>query len=104
MSRLTRELERRIVKQVVDDLLAAGFTLWIDRDGEDERIEVKNSYGETLDELFACDEERLYAYRSPVEGWVYFVYGSNGYDVVSDYTTNLQEWMESAIKIADEYY
>jgi hypothetical protein len=36
-------------------------------------------------------------------GWVRFVYGNDGWDVVSDYTTNLEPHMKNADKLADYY-
>jgi hypothetical protein len=95
-------VERRIVKKTVDALLAAGYALATDQG--DHRF-----YGDSnptrdrqtiLDALCEVDEEHLGVFTADeatgVErvvqpfGWVYFVYGNDGPDVVSDYTTNLE--------------
>jgi hypothetical protein len=104
--KLRRELERRIVKQAVDDLLAAGFELFIDHDGDDDEMPVLNSDEATLDEIFACDEEHMYVREKGVAGnfgWIYFVYGNDGWDVISDYTVNLEEHLKKVNALADQY-
>jgi len=34
-------------------------------------------------------------------GWVYFVYGNDGWDVVSDYTTNLEAVLKGSGELAE---
>lgn len=106
--KLIRELERRIAKQVIDDLLAAGFSLYIDHGGEGEQYNVKDSAEETLDEVFACDDERLYVCKGKANehnlfGWVWFVYGNDGWDVMSDWTVNLDPYLKNALAISEQY-
>ena len=38
-------------------------------------------------------------------GWVWFVYGNDGYDVISDYTANekIEALMVNVNKLADKY-
>jgi hypothetical protein len=36
-------------------------------------------------------------------GWVRFIYGNGGWDVINDYTTNLEPWMTNVDAIADQY-
>lgn len=37
------------------------------------------------------------------EGWVYVVMGNDGWDVISDYTTNLEPLMSGANRLAEKY-
>ena len=93
--RRRHNVEKRIVKRVVADLLAAGYELAV-YDGEE-------WYKRTTDpaklhkQLMETDEDRLFVYKVPGPhgkwdwfGWVFFVYGNDGNDVISDYTVNLE--------------
>lgn len=91
MSLIIREFERKIVGRVITTLLDAGYKLTIDHGGESEVIPVTDASNATLDEMFACDEERLYASKDGKLAWVFFVYGNDGWDVISDYSTSLEE-------------
>lgn len=92
-------VEVDVVTRTVDALLAAGWALatW---DGEEVRPAVPTTdRAAILAELMEVDDEYLmgYAHRShwsdPVGrsgAWVRFVYGNDGYDVISDYTLSLE--------------
>lgn len=59
-----------------------------------------------LMEMFATDDEYLYLWpsTSPQDkcfGWIRFVYGNDGYDVISDYTTNLEDLLMPVNAYAD---
>lgn len=101
------ELEWKIVEMVVTDLLAAGYRLAFDHDGEDKIYTIAKCDLAIMEELFACDEETLYVY-SRKDGklnrsFVKFIYGNSGYDVVSDYGISLEEVLTPANKYADQY-
>ena len=103
-----RAIERRIVEQVVDDLLAGGYWLAIDDPDLEEPHEISGPFRdreEVLGRMFACDDDRLLVYTTndgkKSIGWVLFVYGNDGTDVVSDYTTNLEPHMKWAADLAD---
>ena len=85
-------VEQRIVKRIVDALLAAGYSLQVN-DGDYPRpSEPTRNRTEILKELMEVDDEFLAAFHreGEREGWVRFVYGNDGYDVINDYTTNLE--------------
>lgn len=92
--------EQDIVTRVIDVLLAAGYSLTFD-DGEGYRPLVPTKdRAALLAEAMEVDDERLRAYvGTDLKGWVYFVYGNSGYDVISDYTVNL----ESTLKPVNDY-
>jgi hypothetical protein len=99
-----RWIERQIVKLTIDALLKAGYELRIERDSTEfcDSYRVVDGSQESLDEMFACDEERLYVGESaPYDGYVYFVYGNDGWDVMNDYTTNLERILAPIMKLAD---
>ncbi len=108
------EIEWRIVERVIIDLIAAGFALAINHEEED-AIEIVHDL-RSMEEMFACDEDYLYARKrlggdtikaqdtiQNCYGWVRFVYGNEGWDVVCDYSTRLEAYMQGAQRISDEY-
>lgn len=92
------KVERDIVTLVVDALIHAGFTLREREDGN------KLTRGQLLSLLFDLDEAVVIAehpeHKRPT-GWVYFVFGNDGYDVISDYTTNLEDVLAPINAYAD---
>lgn len=67
--------------------------------------------------MFTTDEDYLFVYdpKQPDEddaedgradankiGWIWFIYGNDGHDVVSDYTTNLEKVLQGATALAEE--
>jgi hypothetical protein len=95
--------ERRIARRLVRDALAAGYTISVDN-GEGEEGPFKTET-KTLDAMFATDEEHLFFFDAAGSkiGWVFFVYGNDGWDVISDYTTNLESLMPGANEVADAF-
>lgn len=93
-------VEWDIVIRTVDVLLAAGFALDTDADPGP----ATTDRATIMFRLIEVDDERLYCRRPEKDregwyGWVRFVYGNCGYDVISDYTTNL----EAVLKPVNEY-
>lgn len=101
-------IERDIVLRTVAALLAAGYELNIDNGGDE--YELPNF---TLDaalltqHLMETDDEYLMVAtkgEDNVKGWVRFVYGNDGYDVISDYTTNLEPIIEPIMDYIEQEY
>jgi hypothetical protein len=99
-------VEKRIVKHTVKSLLAAGFELAV-HDGE-EWHERTTDTAKLHKALMETDEDRLFVYKADGHkgrrdwfGWVFFVYGNDGYDVISDYTTNLEDALAETNKLAE---
>jgi hypothetical protein len=54
--------------------------------------------------LMSTDEDYLMVYEPGKKerlGWIHLVYGNDGYDVVSDYTTNLEALVDP---ITEKYH
>lgn len=107
--RLTVEAD--IVTRTVDALLGAGFFLQTDIT-DDARPAVPTRDREAiLSEMMEVDDEYLGAFPCGLlrvlnddprpSGWVRFVYGNDGWDVMSDYTTNLESVLAPINAYAD---
>lgn len=103
-----RLVEFKILMRAVMALLANGYALNTDNGGEERCPATPTTVlAELLPELMETDDEFLCAYRvdrsqDTPEGWVRFVYGNDGYDVISDYTTNLETFLAPVNAFADE--
>jgi len=102
-------LEQRIVRKTVTALLAAGYRLATDQGTHDEaerRPETPTADRDTiLAEMMETDDEFLLCYLGDETRprWVRFVYGSDGYDVINDYTTSLETVLAPIHAYCDSY-
>jgi hypothetical protein len=94
-----RAIERQVIQRVITDALADP-TLYLSAEEaaptRDEKV--------LLDEIFSVDEARLYYHRNgepTAYGWVFFVLGNSGWDVICDYTTTLEPLLAGANALAD---
>lgn len=100
--KMRQEVERKIAAAFVREAIKAGYTMTVDYgDGESEH---HSKITAVLAAMFLGDDDRVYLYKNNQRvGWVWFVYGNDGWDVISDYTTNLENLMGPAQKISDHY-
>jgi hypothetical protein len=90
------------MRRTVTDALNAGFALSVDNGEELSAPTTKRK--EILGAMMQCDEDRLYYHKdAELVGWVYFVYGNDGWDVISDYTTNLESFLKGADELSRRY-
>jgi hypothetical protein len=116
---MLQEVERKIVGAAVDSLLGAGYriTVSLDRGYDiDECLLGSRDKDKIMEEAFAGDECHLFVHEAEGDllassfikclksiGWIYCVFGNYGYDVICDYTTNLEPLMAEANKLSDQY-
>lgn len=94
-----QSIEQTIARKIVDVLLAAGFLLGVN-DGEETVVQRSRDKKAILDALFNTDEDYLYVYEDDDKNdptnvlyderpdyWVRLVYGNDGWDVMSDYSS-----------------
>jgi hypothetical protein len=100
--KMRQEVERKIATAFIKSALEAGYMVSVDNgDSETHRMSDVSSI---LKEMFLTDDEHLYLSKDGKgAGWVHLVYGNDGWDVISDYTTNLESLMGPANKIANYY-
>ena len=100
-------IEREIATQVVKDALANGFEISVDNGGEDDEISRSTDESAVLAAMFLADDDHLYFYKpreEQAEGWVWFVYGNDAWDVIADYTVNLEKkLLTKANKLAEKF-
>ena len=102
-------IEKEIATQFVKDAIAAGYWLALDNGGDELEVKPTGNTDVILAAMFEVDDEHLYVYPAGKVkdedsiGWVYFVYGNDGWDVINDYTTNLEPIMAGADALAEKY-
>jgi hypothetical protein len=99
-------IEKTIVTAVINDALAAGYSLQEDEEG----VTTTNAQ-EMLDLLFNLDDAYVHFITTEdqdglnvenSEGWVRFVFGNYGYDVISDYSMNIEPTLQRALDMGDK--
>ncbi len=102
--KMRQKVERKIASRLVKDGLAAGYSISVNNGGDEDEIESSRGYKTIMGAMFATDDEHLIFHKDGKRfGWVYFVYGNDGWDVIADYATNLEHIMAGADKISDQY-
>ena len=87
-----QDVEIRIIKATVKALLDAGFELNV-FDGET-HYAMARTWADVKKAIYETDEDYLIAWKEGKRfGWVRFVYGNDGWDVICDYTTNLEPYI-----------
>lgn len=116
----TQDIERRIVRRLVKDVLATGRSISVSLERGYDLPDGEGVLASTIEtrimaEAFAGDEAHLFIHEpgvAPLEdgevvclGWVFIVLGNDGPDVICDYTTNLEDLglMRGAEELADRY-
>jgi hypothetical protein len=113
---MRQAIERKIVVATIKALLDAGFDLAVDN-GDDSGLAAgwTRDADRVLSFMFDTDDVHLMARKLQSDcaadhdackgvaytGWVYFVYGNDGPDVISDYTANLESVLGPVNAMAD---
>lgn len=113
---IRRKVEADIVRRFVDDALAAGHRLAVSLDRGydlDEMLLGSRDPEAIMHEAMAGDDCHVFVQpadgptvergRVVSVGWVRLVFGNDGYDVIVDYTTNLEGLLAGANALADTY-
>ena len=98
-------VEQKIARHTVTALLACGYSLSV-YDGEEVTVERSTDKTAICNAMYTTDEDYLFVFRAGESsriGWVRFVYGNDGWDVICDYTTNLDSPMESVMQFAEKF-
>lgn len=114
--KIRQKVEREIVGQFVRDALAAGYRLAVSLErgyDVDDMLLGSRDEAKIMAEAFAGDECHIFVQpaegpttedgRVISEGYVYCVLGNDGWDVISDYSTNLESLLTDANALAETY-
>ncbi len=104
-----QRIERRIATAAAKGLIAAGYKIAV-HDGEEIALRKTDDVRAIIGAMFSTDEDRFIVYHRPSIadaeweriGWVRFIYGNDGWDVIADNTTNLEAALQAATELADE--
>lgn len=95
-------IEKRIVASAIADLLEADFDITVN-DGEEDVVEDSDDPAEIAAAMMSTDEDYLFAMKDGKQvGWVRFIYGNDGPDVINDYTTNLEKYLSETLELAEQ--
>jgi len=98
-----RRIEYAILRRICLDALKAGYTLGL-YDGEEIVLEGATTAKQVIDAACSTDDDRILVYKDGKRiGWIWLVYGNSGWDLVTDYTCNLEHIMAGATALADKY-
>lgn len=111
--KMRQYVERQIVTVAVREALKAGYYITVNDDeyGDGETV-LMDSKDEAiiLKAMFTTDGDTLFMRKHPLPGidrdyeeFMKFVYGNDGYDVLSDYTVNLESIMPEVNKEIEKW-
>lgn len=100
-----QNIERRIVRAAIAGLLADNYLISV-HDGE-ETVLTKSTDAKAIEAaMFSTDEDQFHVVRGQgagtEKGWVLFVYGNDGFDVIADNTVNIESSLKAATELADK--
>jgi hypothetical protein len=96
------KIERQVISAFVKSVLSSKLTITVDN-GEEKPVVKSTSYKAIMAAIMATDEEHLRVYDTAGKhlGSAYMVYGNDGYDVICDYHTSLEELMTPVNVVID---
>lgn len=100
----TRQLiERAIAREAIKGLLADDFKISV-FDGEETTLKDSTDAAAIEAAMFTTDEDQLHVEHQHVAetGWVLFIYGNDGHDVIADHTVNMEQSLKAANELADK--
>lgn len=92
-------LELAIVNQLFESATKAGYRLY-----EGEEVGIVGPSQELKELLFDLDDAVVFvddAATNAEVGWISLVFGNDGYDLISDYTVNLEEFLKDCDQLAN---
>lgn len=95
-------LEAKILLKVIEKAIAAGYAITLN-DGEVDVLVHNRSTSELMDAAMSSDEDVITLFDGPRHlGWILFVYGNGGWDVISDHSGLLQDFLAPIAAWCDE--
>lgn len=107
-AKMRREVETKIARAAAEAVIAAGFSIIVN-DGEEDVTGRLADVDQVLAAMFTTDEDYMVVCQRAGQvagsqhGWIRFIYGNDGWDVINDYTTNLGAVLKPVNELADSY-
>ncbi len=103
-----KSIEKQVAERLVTGLLAVGYYIRV-HDGEEwVTLQHTHSKSEIMKSLFSTDEDEINVYRLDYPtrlyvfiGSVSLVYGNDGWDVITDYSTSLEHILGPVCEFAE---
>lgn len=97
------EIEKKIAKKILAALVAAGYLVRI-HDGEEWAGKRTADDKEAFKQMFSTDDDLIAVYKPDEKehfAWIQLIYGNCGFDVIHDYTTNLEDLVKPIMDYAE---
>jgi len=92
------KIENKIIHRCLRELIYThGFGCTV------EYIHNSRSITKLFNLIRDLDEAELIIKKGNERGWILFVMGNDGYDVIADYTTNIEKYMAPIMKYAETF-
>jgi hypothetical protein len=104
-ARMRQIIEVQIAAAFIAAAIKAGYLIDVN-DGEETVLFNSTSISDILGKMFTTDEDVLWLHRKGHVGcgWSKLIYGNGGWDVISDYSTDLEPLMGGKVKrLQDEF-
>jgi hypothetical protein len=101
-----QEMEAQVMKSAISELISHGFVLSV-FDGEELTVTKSTDEAAIFAALRTTDEDVLYADRPNGDGretcrrFVQFVYGNDGWDVIADNSSSLEDYLDKTTALQD---
>jgi len=106
---IRQAIEKKIVKKTLETFTELGYVFSVYDGGE--QHPVTSNIEEAMEQIFAVDEAHLHVFSPKLQeeigtsnkcsGWIWFVMGNDGWDVICDYTVGLEEILKPVEKYID---
>ncbi|MGY3428588.1 hypothetical protein [Bradyrhizobium canariense] len=92
--RAVRRIDREIATKVVDALITDGYSITCDlQDLEPEFVRSTDRDG-ILEYMWQMEWVEMNVHKENLRGWLRLIFGENGFDLVQDYTVDLEHIVE----------
>ena len=101
---IIESMERQIIKALVNEAFKRGFTkVIIDNGGDDDERITCTDIEEVMASIRQTDEEHMFFAHPDVAKMpcVFLVYGNDGYDVIADHSSSLNEMIDTIQPLID---
>ncbi|UVO30323.1 hypothetical protein [Bradyrhizobium arachidis] len=88
--REVRRIDREIATKLMDALIADGYTITCDLQDTEHEFERSTDRDGILDYMWQVEIVEMWAHKGKKRGWLRLIFDENGWDLVQDYTTDLE--------------